>query len=56
MYALIRERGTLVATFSGEAAPLANESPFDYQGARHIAERVLHAEAVGPRLEVYGFE
>ena len=56
VYAMIRERGTLVATFSGEAASRAGEFPFDYQGARHLAERVLSAAAFGPRLEVYGFK
>jgi hypothetical protein len=53
VYASIRERGELIATFAGEAEPRAFESLLDYQNAREFARRVLTADALGPRIEVY---
>ena len=56
VYTRVRQRGKLIATFSGEPEVRALQTPFDYQGARNLEQRVLSAEAFGPRLEVWSMK
>lgn len=50
---VLRRRGTLLATLSGEGGNHIGDVPIDYQGADELARRVLSADCFGPPLEVY---
>lgn len=49
----IGERGTLVTTIRGEEAEACLLPPLDYQEIPDFAQRLLHATAFGPCIEIY---